>query len=322
MYETKVTIPPRTDYSAEVEVLKRLLSPGALPMGDSFGWSQPELDEIAYLGEAEVSCHESWVKVKGITSDELLWDAIREAARTDENYDEEDDEVKDLDFSELAVEVSYPFTKMSPFERARYQLRVLLVNSQGVLDGDAHSWALFVSKDQAADYWRRSDAKLGDWNADCCPDESALLDLLIEKKIDLSRWSSAYDVWGEEDLEEMPPFKWIQEHGILKSLFGLSDEEIRYGDNELERAIAYALEALIEDQPPEWEHLLYLNDIQSFAGLTFEASRDRIADRMEELPIIASFTERIRATTTYEEVNAVMKDFYEVAPSLKVWVVA
>ena len=165
------------DYSREADVLARMLRPGSLPMGDSFNWEQPQDDELAYLGEAEVACSGD-ARIARLTRMKWLQKRIRYVARSEDIYTDWNDSVE-LDGDELGVAVEYPLDKMSRYEQARYRLRVLLINSQGVLDGEAHEWALQTSRDQCAKYWDKKEAKRGKWDAGMCPEVSRILSLFI-----------------------------------------------------------------------------------------------------------------------------------------------
>ncbi len=312
------------DYSREAAVLARMLQPGALPLGMAFNWEQPKDDDLAYLGEAEVEAYDSSVPIRDLTRAKWLQRRIRHVARREGIYEEWSDSIE-LNGAELGVEVEYPLSKMSRYEQARYRLRVLLVNSQGVLDGSAHEWALQVSRDQCADYWDRKGAKRGKWNADNCPDESDTLKLLLAAEIDLEPWSRAYGVDYYEELPETPPLTWVKESGVMQQLFGLSAEDISRGENiedELYRAVAYALHALKEEQPESWHTELYLNHVLHLNLPTFAECQERLAERIATIPALLPYAGEIRAATDLETTNAVMKRLYEATPALGIWIIS
>lgn len=314
------------DYPKEVEILEHMLQPGQPPMGSDFGWEQPGEDEMVYLGEATVKCYCKGVPIPKITSTRWLARFLRHSAQRAGTYQKWCDGVAIIG-SELRVGVHYPFSKMSAIERARYRLCVLLLNSQGILEGDAHTWALQVFDQLAARYWDRPGAKRTDWtNEDDSDDEERhVCHIMLAVGIDLEPWGRAYEVDFDAEFPATPPLAWVKETKLAHRLFELSEEELArssYGE-ELHRGVAYALHALRESQPPSWSQSLYLNDVLTLDLPTFEACRDRLAGRLETCERLHLFAEQVRQTTAVDQLDECMRALYdEIAPALGVWVIA
>ena len=248
-----VNEPILSAYIRELAALRRYSQPGAVPMGDPFGWRQPEPGEVVYLGEAELRFFFS-EPIGELTDDpalqERIWTKARELKLLE---DEEDpfDEVGppeplserelEVECGQIFVEVSVPLEKLSAREQALYRMRVLLVNTQAVLDGEGHSWSLRVGEEQAIAAYGTSPASLEGWRTECGDAEAGIVKLLWQAGIDLQTWCDTEPPYYDAgELPNTPPLAWVQKRRVAKLLFGLTDEET---SEELERAIAYALHA-------------------------------------------------------------------------------
>jgi hypothetical protein len=295
-------------YIRELAALRRYLQPGVVPMGDSFGWRQPEPGDVAFLGEAELRFFFS-EPIGELTDDpalqERIWAKARELKllKDEENPFDEASQPEPLGERELEVEcgqifveVSVPLAQLSASEQALYRMRVLLVNTQAVLDGAGHSWSLRVGEEQAIAAYGTSLASLEGWRTECGDAEAEIV-----------------------KLPDTPPLAWVQTRKVAKLLFGLTDTET---SEELERAIAYALHALRESQPPSFRTSLFLADVLSLDLPTLEACSARLSDRLSTLPALSSYADDIRAATSVEQVNGIMRAIYTAAPALGIWIIA
>lgn len=314
MEQTITTLP--YDYAREAAILARYLQPGQPPLGDRFGWEQPTQDEMVYLGEVDFVLYTD-IPIRKLTLDPVLQGILRENAIGEDIYDEEDDLI-DFQLEELTVDVSCSFAHLSPLDQARYRLVSLLVNSQGILEGEAHSWALSTMRDLAHAYWERSFAKREGWRDEsgCNEGNHCTFDLLAALQVDLERWCRAYDIDRDEEIPLTPPLAWVKEIHLAEVLHIDRDEEIDY-------ALAYALHALYEGQPEHgWDTSLYLADAVVCNLPTFEETRDRLAQRIASIPVLHAYAARIRGASDMEEVNAVLGELYDKAETLRLWVVA
>ncbi|SRR5579884_2534069 len=324
--------PGLTHYIRELAALRRYLQPGVVPMGDSFGWRQPEPGALAYLGEAELRFFFS-EPIGELTDDpalqERIWGKARELKllKDEENpFDEASlpeplgERELEVECGQIFVEVSVPLAQLSASEQALYRMRVLLVNTQAVLDGVGHSWSLRVGEEQAIAAYETSLASLEGWRTECGDAEAEIVKLLWQAGVDLQAWCyTEAPYYDEGELPDTPPLAWVQTRKVAKLLFGLTDTET---SEELERAIAYALHALRESQPPSFRTSLFLADVLSLDLPTLEACSARLSDRLSTLPALSSYADDIRAATSVEQVNGIMRAIYTAAPALGVWIIA
>jgi hypothetical protein len=301
-------------------------------MGDSFGWRQPEPGAVVYLGEAELRFDFSG-QIGELTDDPTLqkriWVKARELNLLEDEedvFDEEcppeplGDQELEVECGQIFVEVSVPLAQLSESSQALYKMRVLLINTQGVLDGEGHSWALHMGEEQSIDAYGTSVASLSGWRTECGDAEAEIVELLWQAGVNLQAWYYTEEPYYDEgELPDTPPLAWVQARKVARRLFGLTDEET---SEELERAIAYALHALRESQPPSFRTSLFLADALTLDQPTLEACNARLADRLSPFPTLSSYADDIRATTSIEQGNEIMKDVYAAAPSLGIWLIA
>lgn len=323
--------PVVSHYIRELSALRRYLQSGTIPMGDAFGWRQPEPGDIVYLGEAELRFDFSG-PIGELTYAPDLQERIRAKARELNLLEDEEDargeecppeppgeQELEVECGQIFVEVSVPLAHLSASEQALYKMRVLLVNTQGVLHGEGHSWALHVGEEQAIDAYRTSVAGLSGWRIECGEAEEEIVELLWQAGVDLQAWCYTEAPYYEEgELPDTPPLAWVQARKVARLLFGLTDGET---SEDLERAIAYALHALRESQPPIFRTSLFLADVLSLDLPTLEECNARIADRLSALPALSSYAHDIRAATSIERVDEVMKEVYAAAPALGLWII-
>ncbi len=323
-------------YIRELAALRRYLQPGTVPMGDSFGWRQPEPGETAYLGEAELRF--SFYGIMSELSDdpvlqERIWAKARELKLVEDEEAEQytggqanecpktplGERELEVECGQIFVEVSVPLSLLSANEQALYRMRVLLVNTQGVLGGEGHSWALRVGEEQSIDAYGTSAAEVSGWRTECSDAEGKVVELLLQAGVDLQEWCYAEaPYYDEEELPDTPPLVWVQERKVARRLFGLIDEEV---SEELEQAIAYALHALRESQPPSFRTSLFLADALTLDQPTLEACNARLSDRLSTLSALSSYADAIRAAISVEQVNEIMKEVYSIAPALGIWII-
>jgi hypothetical protein len=341
MNSTRYTAPSVVEttpshYIRELVALRRYLQPGTVPMGEPFGWRQPGPEEVAFLGEVEVR-FSFYGTIRELTDDpvlqERIWTKARELGLLEDEEDEQDaggqknewpktpvaERELEVECDQIFAEVSVPLAFFSAHEQALYRMRVLLVNTQGVLDGAGHSWALRVGEEQCSDAYGTIIAEVSSWRTECSDAEGKIVDLLCQAGVDLQAWCyTEAPFYDEGELPDTPPLAWVQERKVAKRLFGLIDDEV---SEELERAIAYALHALRESQPPSFRASLFLSDALALDQPTLEACNTRLSNRLGTLPALSSYADSIRAATSVEQVNEIMKEVYAVAPALGVWII-
>jgi len=175
------------------------------------------------------------------------------------------------------------------------------------------------------EYWDHKKAKRGKWKLlDTMDDdeESPTLELIMKLGIDLEPWCHAFESSYDEELPETPPLPWVKEHQVVRELFPfLTDTDIRGYKDELALVVAYAIEALREDQPKEWEVWLYIADVIHYDLPTFEEIRDRLAARVATEPRAIEFAQRIAATSDCNRINLVLHDLYDSQGALRLWVI-
>jgi len=323
---------PVPHYIQELIALKRYLQPGTIPMGDSFGWRQPEPGAMVYLGEVELR-FDFCGTIGELTDDLALQTRLREKAKAVDLLNDEDDDQEgggpavqigelelELECGQVFAGVEFPLVQLSAREQALYKMRVLLVNTQGVLHGEGHSWSLSVGEEQAIDMYGTRDAKTSDWRTECANAEGQIVEMLLQAGVDLQEWcytEAAY--YGEGELPDTPPLAWVQERKVAHVLFGLTDEET---SETLERAIAFALHALRESQPQSFRSTLFLADVLGLDQPTLEDCNARIADRLSTLSALSTYANDIRTASSVEQVNEVLKKVFDAAPALGIWIIA
>jgi hypothetical protein len=323
-------------YIRELAALRRYLQPGTLPMGDSFGWRQPEPGDTVYLGEIELRFDFSGT-ISELTDDPALQECIRVKARELNLLEDEEDEWDtdeqgaspsippgelelELECGKIFVDVSFPLDQFSAYEQALYRMRVLLVNTQEILHGEGHSWALRVGEEQAIDAYGTSAAQLSGWHTESDYADAEIVKLLWQAGIDLQAWCYKEAPYYEDgELPNTPPLAWVKAREVARRLFGLSDEET---SEELERAIAYALHAFRESQPSSFRCTLFLADVLTLDQPMLEECNALLAERLSTFPALASYAHSIREATSLEQVNGILKDLYAAASALGIWIIA
>ena len=322
-------------YIRELAVLRRFLQPGMVPMGDSFGWQQPEPDETAYLGEIGLRLFFSGT-LGELTDDPALQERIR--AKIEElgllEGDEDDcgmggqekyppTPTSDIEFEvecgQIFAGVEVPLAQLSAKEQALYRMRVLLVNTQGLLRGEGHSWSLHMGEEQAFAAYGTSAARIFGWYTESREASAGLVEFLWQIGIDLEVWCMPEPWYEEGELPDTPPLPWVKARKGAKRLFVLLDNEVT---EELELAVAYALHALRESQPAFFRTSLFLADVLRLDQPTLRECNMRLADRLKTLPFLATFADDVSTATSVEQVNATMKKLYAVAPTLGIWLIS
>ena len=303
------------DYTRELEVVRRLLSPGMPPLGIAFGWAQPEAVGIAKIGAAGVSLR-SEIHLDDLSMTKKDKKRLVAAAKEAGIYEEFPERI-DLSPTLFSVEVFYPFEGMRPYHQALHRLHLLFFNSYGVLDGEMHNWACESPCELSEYYYGEVQATYGTWDLQFS-DNKEVVDILLEK-VDLSEFSHAY---GEEasDPPAYPPASWVREKNAVALLFG--EEAARDDPGELVFGVAAAIEAVVETQPEHWEKSLDLMDVQVADLDSFEKIRDRLATRLAKLPELSAFAVSARDATNFDNLRAVMDDLREKAPAMGIWLIA
>ncbi len=77
-----------------------------------------------------------------------------------------------------------------------------------------------------------------------------------------------------------------------------------------------------ESQPPNFRTSLFLADVLSLDLPTLEACSARLSDRLSTIPALSSYADDIRAATSVEQVNGMMREIYAAASALGIWIIA
>lgn len=353
--QTKTKKTDRTEFAQEAEMLRLILLPGSAPLGDPrWGWRQPkaEAGEMADFGNTLEVHFRGDIWLGQPVTDRGFYDVdlpgllalsaetreeIRQAARDEDIYNEDRDTVE-VD-AELSVRVQYPFDKLSLGQQAQYRMYCAVVNSQGVLNGRGHEWALEVAGDLASAVWEEPEAVRSDWEP-LGDIESDVVQKLLDLKpeLDLEPACGAFDqdhsFTEDEDWRFTTPalapygpavLRWVRDRHLLETIWpGIEQPDVLcFQDREqLECAVAWAICSLMETQPEGWQTLLWLYDLVLWKGKPFEQSRDDLADRIATVPALMEVANAIRQAPDQEAVNQALDTLVEeVAPLALVWVV-
>lgn len=319
-----------------IDVLKRLLQPGARGSGSIMPFDQPdkeiEMKITAYCNDFSFS----WSEHSGSPGHTTPWEhwiLYQEEGRSYPYYISntalyslwglwlcvlEDglyiDEYAIVAFDDILFDATCPMQSLHPEYQVMFRLVSLLVNNY--CWNGAHEWGIDLHDTIEEQVWISKHATIthsSEW--DTLP---ATLEYLSDHNIDITDYCSVdvcYYPGDWIDDVDSNAVVYVQESGLITRVFPML-QGVSY-DERIDAGLVIALEGLLSERPEHWHTLLWLNDVNQHDA-TF---LDRIRQETPALSRHADAIEAAYRARDHEVFSKSLQVFYSEAKEAGVWVV-